>query len=179
MLGRHRAVPEADRPDGDPCGIDGVQKQPHAEDVDQRIDRTDLVEVHLVERHAVGNRLDLTERPEGSTSPHLDSGREIADFDQLVDIGPATVSGRRAAINHDLDTGARESTTADRALVEPIPGEVELVEGVERGGRAMEFDKSTEKHVARRTKRRIDPEMAAHGSASMTRRIRCAAHAAP
>ncbi len=145
----------------------------HADDVGDRVERADLVEVNVVDGRAVYGGFGLgqsSEHQHGTVAHgHLEPGQ------QRLDVGEATVVGGLA----DLDMHLRRR---ERAALHPLRRHLDRqprVERIDRSSHVVEvdtgIDEAAEQHVAAHTGGRVDP--ADHRS--NRRSMRTAAQAAP
>ena len=91
---RHHASPLGDGTGVDLVDVERFEGGAHADDVDDGVDRTDLVELDVVGLDAVQLALDGGESSEDGQRPLRDAGVEIATAQELEDFGgPAVLVG--------------------------------------------------------------------------------------
>ena len=79
----------------DPVGAEPLEPEHRADDVDDRVERADLVQVHLLDRHLVDRRLGLREPAEQADGARAGAAGQRRPFDQRGDLceGPVRVAG--------------------------------------------------------------------------------------
>ena len=95
--GSHHAATDRHRAGVDVVDVEHIERGARADDVDDRVDGTDLVKVHLRRRDAMQSSFDFGERLERAQRPRLDPWRQrrIADHRDDVGRGAARRSSRR------------------------------------------------------------------------------------
>ena len=111
--------------------VDGLDAEPlealqRADDVEDRVHRPNLVEVHVLRRQAVHTSLRLADQPEGAHSSLLHGvghGRALDETDQLSDVAPVRMLGNGELHLLAVDTAAHRVAAhhADSREAEP-PG---------------------------------------------------------
>ena len=132
--------------------IDAEEMEPHAGagDVDDRVDRAHVVEVHVVDGGPVDARFRLPEPGEDARGVRLDGRGQIAGGDQiedgaqvsvrvLVPVVPVSVrmagriTGMIVVVHVHVDLGRPEDALHHLASLERPPGKTELGELVAEG----------------------------------------------
>jgi hypothetical protein len=128
-----------------------------ADDVDDGVDRADLVEVHLFQRHLVHERLGLPEGAEDRARQRLDRSGERRRLEHHIDAREVPVGLRPLQVHV-------EARRHDRALVRVPAVEVETFDGERCDGllhdeqRDAEIEQRRDGHVARHAAERIEEE---------------------
>ncbi|CAB4734048.1 unannotated protein [freshwater metagenome] len=162
---RHRedAVGGRDRPgpDGD-LAHDHRAAEVHeprrdADDVGDRVEGADLVEVHVVRVRAVHGALGLGQPSEGGERQVADRGVEGCALQQQADVAPGAVVGRVG----DLDVAAGRGEAAAGDLLDPQRHLLRR-DRVDRRLQHLErhpgAEQRPEQHVAARARRGVDPD---------------------
>jgi len=145
-------------------GVDAqqVQRRRHPDDVRDRIQRPDLVEVHVVGGGAVHPGLGLGEAGERVVGERRDRFRQACRVEHEAHGLPCPVLrvGRGVDVDfHRADAVALDLRAAQRDRLDPEPGDV-LGDDVETGPRV---DECGQQHVARGPCRAVDPRDPACG----------------
>ncbi len=86
MRGADAAAADVQRRRDDAIGAERLEREHGADDVDDRVERADLVQVDLVERRAVDGRLGLAEPREQRLRAVLASPAQRRAVDQAIDL---------------------------------------------------------------------------------------------
>ena len=89
--GMHRALPDRDRTADDPLDTEHFECGTGTDDVDDRVDRPDLVELDVVGRHAMHRALDVRKRGEGGQRSGGNPRRQIRRRDEFANRPVGTV----------------------------------------------------------------------------------------
>ncbi len=107
----HHAAADIQRRADNAIGPKPIQREHCADDVDNRVERTDLVEVDRVDWHLMDGRFGLTQPMKQFLRPSPRRGRQRRAFNQVVDLGETAVVMMRGRI------GDRRSAIVDRRYV--------------------------------------------------------------
>ena len=153
----HKACAGAQRPADHALDAEQPQPDDRARDVDDRIDRADLVEVDLLDRAAVDAGLGLAEALEGGYCALLIARRQVGapdDAKNVVQVPVRMAVSRALDLHPDLRGG--EAAPLDLPRAERIAFERELAELLAEGaGRKARVDQRAEDHVAARAREGI------------------------
>jgi hypothetical protein len=152
VLRLDRAAPERDRTRRDARDAEPVQRDRGAREIDDRVDRADLVKVHLRDRRPVHARLRARERLEArerALAHRVGELRALEHADDLA-IGAAVVvtvsmATRSGHAHIDVQRGEDPAPHAphDEAVVEAEAGEIRL----ELFAREARVEQRAEQHV--------------------------------
>ena len=137
--------------------LDAQQIEPdrRADDVGDRIDGADFVEVHLLDRRAVHLRLGLGQLLKDSLGQLSLPRRERAAVDHRRDVVQMAMLVLRLVLDRDL-RGA-EAAFLHFAGDEPAAGQAERIDaGLDRGQVGPGIDERPERHVAADSARTIE-----------------------
>ena len=179
-------MPDSDRAAGDGVDPEGLQRDTESDDVDDRVDRADLVELDIAGGHAMDLAFDLGERPVDGECAVAGTTREIGGADQFEHLAGRAVDRMRIVTTIDggvgrvvdgdvrpgrADSAALDPLERDRVAIDAEPAEcagdlVDIGPGI---------DERRQQHVAGHAGAAVEP----HGAAGHRRSIRTTAHAAP
>ena len=142
-----------------------VDRRGAADDVDDRVDRADLVEVHVVEVRPVHLRLRLRQAEEGRVRQLLHPRREGRRVEDRADGRVGALGLRRVDV--DVELRRDDAALHRRAEVEVEPGDRERRGGLgdDRRGDA-EVDEGGDDHVAREAAGGVEEEHLARAGAA-------------
>ena len=89
------AAPDVDRRADDAVGLEPVEREDRADDVDDGVERADLVQVHALHRHLVNGRFRLCQPLEQGLCAVLPCRRQRGPVDVGEDFGQAAMRVRR------------------------------------------------------------------------------------
>ncbi len=173
-MGRtHGALADGDRAAHDALDTERLQRRAGADDVDDGVDRPDLVELHVVGGRAVHLRFDFGEHAERGLGAVTNSLRQIGGVDQLADRPVATV----VVIIVERDNaglGGGEAAAHDVVERQVVSIEVEPTDDVGDHARVgAGIDQGCHRHVAGGAGKAVEPRRSGHFI------ILAIAHAAP
>ncbi|OLC98143.1 MAG: hypothetical protein AUJ00_00125 [Gemmatimonadetes bacterium 13_1_40CM_3_70_6] len=140
------------RADGDRPIVDRVDAQPlealdRADDIEHRVYRSDLVQVHALRRHAVDASFRLAEEPERAHRALLDCGgqrRALDELHQLADVPAMRLPGDREFHLLAPYSGPSHIPNGHADAGEPQPRR----QLFQPGGRHAKRQQGAERHVA-------------------------------
>ena len=177
MRGRDGAGPDGDGGDGDRVGGEVDEAGADPDDVGDRVEGADLVEVHLLRRGAVDGRLGDREAFEGRQGEGADRRVEGRRLEQRPDVGPGAVVLGVGEL--DVAPGRREGAALDGLGAQRHRLRCDGADGVlQHGERDTGAEQRPEQHVAAGARRGVDPEGADHRGA-LCRATRAACTPAP
>ncbi len=91
MRARHRAAADVERRRDDPVGAEPFHREHGADDVDDRVDGANLVQMDAVEGHLVNCRFGFGEPMEQSNGTRLPGRRQCRTADVTLDVGEAVM----------------------------------------------------------------------------------------
>ncbi len=109
---RHRAGADVERRGHEALGLEPGEREDAAHDVDDRVDRPDLVEVDLLGRRAVDRGLGLGQPPEERGDALLEGGVERRAVEQRQDVVEVPVRMARRLGDH-VHLGGGEAAARD------------------------------------------------------------------
>ncbi len=185
MLAARRTASDTDLRDGEGAArahvalfAQPVQADAGARDVDDGIDRPDLVEVHLVRRRPMDGSLGLGETREHLFAPGERWCGEIAAAENLEHVFEVPVRMGCALIENDAHLRRCDAMTRHRGLLEPVALEGQArQDGADVRERNAEIDERAQRHVTGDAGGTIE-DQGLH-EASRPRRYIAAAAAAP
>src|SRR5262249_53536785 len=149
VRGARRPARERQRRGLDRVDAEELEAEGGPGDVDDRVDRADLVEVDVVDRGAVDLRLGGGEPLEDGARARAGALREFAPSEDREHRAQAAL-GPRARLDRDAEARGRDRATLLARYVEPEAAEAE---GVETGPELVEasagVDERAERHVPR------------------------------
>ena len=87
----HHSAADVQRRADDAIGVEPFDREHRADDVDDRVERADLVQMDLVDRNLMDGRFGFAEPMEELFGARLRGRRERRALDQRVDLGQAAV----------------------------------------------------------------------------------------
>ena len=151
-----RPAAERDRRGVQPVEAEVLEPGHDADDVGQRVQRADLVEVHGLRLDPVHPALGDREPLEHGERALADGGGQVGVEQQRADVGPGAVLGRLGRL--DVHPGGAEAMAGD--LLGNQADALDRQRG-DGGGRHVEgnpgVDQRAEQHVARRPRGEIEP----------------------
>ena len=106
---RHRAAADVERRRDDAVGAEPFHREHGADDVDDRVDGADLVQVDAVERHVVNRGLGFGEPVEQRDGARLPGRRQRRTADVALDVGEAVMTLGLPAVALGAKAAARGS----------------------------------------------------------------------
>ena len=192
MRAAHRAAAEVQRRGDDPIGAEPLEREDAADDVDDRVERADFVQVDVVDRHLVDVRFDRREPAEQRDRAIARRRRQRRAGDQPLDLGdvpvrmvlrarargrprgrtgprgrarpPRHAAGTCSSSCHCVAAIARSLTrdADDRVVVETQAAE-RVAHGLERHAGV---EAGAEEHVARDAGEAVEIKDGGHGSSA-------------
>ncbi len=164
MLGRHGATPEGQRRAADARDVERLHGSADPDDVAERVDRSDLVEVHALDRNAVNSALGTRESLEDVEAALAHALGETSLAQDRADRakGPAVMvvlSGRERDV-----AGADRAALDARELHPDRPDPESCDRFSHRSCRCTDVEERAEQHVARRAREAVEMKdaIAAH-----------------
>ena len=188
VLGPDGAVADRDRAADDGVDPEDLERDADTDDVDDRVERADLVELDVAGVDAVDLAFDLGEGPVDRERPIAGAFGKVGRADQLEHVAGPTVSDvrvvgaehgrRRVVVIVHGDVRPRRADTAPLHALERerVPVDTEPGESVgDRVHVGTGIDERRQQHVAGHARAAVEP----HRASAHRRSTRATAHAAP
>ena len=150
------ARPQDDRTGRQPGEPEGVETRCGADDVGDGVERTDLVEVHLVRRGPVDGGLGGGEPGEDVERRRAHRLAEVGPLEQAADVGPRARAGR--LVDDDVDLAGAETGPGHRRALEAHRLDADAVDGVLQHREVdPDVDQRAQQHVAGDARGAVEP----------------------